>query len=229
MDMTKFKKVFKKYVPKTFLNLYYNYLAHKKTKAKRIDLSCINLIQKCDINKLTNQEYLELELLPALGFNNELLHEFPDKLYKFCGNGLLHWQYPNQFSKYLILLSKLKISTYLEIGVRHGGTFVITTQYLDRFHPIKKALSVDINECKSLNNYHELNNNFSFIKSNSQSPEFKESIKDQRFDLTLIDGDHEENGCRNDFNLMKNKSNIIVLHDIKSVMTLVKQGFFWVD
>jgi len=64
----------------------------------------------------------------------------PDELYQFCGRGLHYWQYPNQFSKYLVRLSQFKVESYLEIGVRHGGTFVITVEYLSRFHPLKCAI-----------------------------------------------------------------------------------------
>jgi hypothetical protein len=32
-------------------------------------------------------------------------------------------------------LASHRVENYLEIGVRHGGTFVITVEYLSRFHP----------------------------------------------------------------------------------------------
>jgi precorrin-6B methylase 2 len=56
----------------------------------------------------------------------------------------LQWQYPNQFSKYLAELAAHPVDRYLEIGVRHGGTFVITVEYLSRFHPVREAIAVDL-------------------------------------------------------------------------------------
>lgn len=56
-------------------------------------------------------------LIIKLGFNREILIEQP-QIVKDNGGGLLIWQYPNQFSKYLCLLEKQQISSYIEIGCR---------------------------------------------------------------------------------------------------------------
>ena len=184
---------------------------------KLIDLSYIKLIKEKDKEYLADAKNLEFELLPALGLNNESLQEFPEELYSFCGYGLLHWQYPNQFSKYLAQLSKFNIKTYLEIGVRHGGTFVLTVEYLEKFHSIEQATGVDIGYCPSIVEYKKLNPKIDFMMAYSQSPEFGEFIKNHPgLDLVLIDGNHKEAACRNDFEVIKNKANIVVFHDIVS-------------
>ena len=52
---------------------------------------------------ITLQSYYYLEkLIIKLGFNTEILREQP-QIVKDNGGGLLIWQYPNQFSKYLCL------------------------------------------------------------------------------------------------------------------------------
>lgn len=184
--------------------------------AKKIDLSRISLIREKGIDFLSNANLVEKELLPQLGLNDEKTFLFPKELSPCFGQGLLIWQYPNQFSKYLTQLSKFKIESYMEIGVRHGGTFVTTVEYLSRFHVIKKAVAVDINDCPSVVEYSKINPNASFLKINSTSIEFKNYINNNSpFDLVLIDGDHDEVGCRNDFEVVKNKSNMIVFHDIE--------------
>jgi len=130
---------------------------------------------------------------------------------------LFHWQYPNQFSKYLTQLSKLKISSYLEIGVRHGGTFVITVEYLKKFYPLKNAIGIDTGYCPSLVKYKKKDPKINFIQIDSQSSQFKEFIRNSdEFDLVLIDGDHEETACINDFKTIKDKTNIVAFHDIVS-------------
>ncbi|MER3498603.1 MAG: hypothetical protein C4308_08210 [Chitinophagaceae bacterium] len=60
---------------------------------------------------------------------------------------------PNQFSKYLVKLSQYTIHSYFGIGVRHGGTFIITIEYLNRFNQIKKAIGVDIDYSTGLKQY----------------------------------------------------------------------------
>jgi hypothetical protein len=55
-------------------------------------------------------------------------------------------------------------------------------------------------------------------KANSQSREFQATPRAQEsFDLVLIDGDHSEEGCRGDFELVRDRARIIAFHDIVSV------------
>ena len=206
------KSIIKRILPKPVLDVVARRLGYGMTS---IDLSLVNLIRQKDLHYLSNSQLLERELLPQLGLNNELSYEFPEELYPFCGHGLCSWQYPNQFSKYLVQLSKFEINTYLEIGVRHGGTFVITVEYLERFHPLESAIGVDIVCCPSLIKYKKRNPKIDFLQVDSQSAQFKEFVRSYPgFDLVFIDGSHEETACKNDFETVKGKANIIVLHDI---------------
>jgi hypothetical protein len=208
------KNWIKKNIPKPILKIIQTV---RKEKMKLVDLSYIKLIREKDLNYLSNPERLEKDLLLKLGLNDEQLEEFPEELYLFCGYGLFYWQYPNQFSKYLVRLSKLKIKSYLEIGVRHGGTFIITVEYLNRFHPIGEAVGIDIGYCPSLKKYKKDNSKIEFFRADSQSLHFKEFIKNHEvFDLVLIDGNHEKEFCQSDFDTVKDKANIIVFHDIVS-------------
>lgn len=196
------------------------YAILKLQKMKLINLSFVNLIREKSLDYLSNSQLLELELLLQLGLNKEKIfqYQFPQELDNFCGYGLFCWQYPNQFSKYLVQLSKFKIESYLEIGVRHGGTFVITVEYLERFQPLKKAIGIDICYCPSLVEYKKINPKIDFLQIDSTSDKFKKFIQESEgFDLVLIDGDHDEILCRNDFKTVKDKANIIVFHDIVNV------------
>jgi hypothetical protein len=181
---------------------------------RRLDLSLVSLIRDVHPETLADPRYLESDLLPSLGFNDEALEEFPDELYQYCGHGLFHWQYPNQFSKYLVLLSKLRPSSYLEIGVRHGGTFIISLEYLKRFNTVTHALAVDIKRPVSMKDYQRVEPRVTFLRIDSASQAFNDFIASHRFDLALIDGDHEEDNCRRDFLNIKDRVQIIALHDI---------------
>lgn len=176
-----------------------------------MDLTRVEFIKKSKIDDLKNNQYLE-ELIIKLGFNNENLSEQP-KIVKDNGGGLLIWQYPNQFSKYLCLLSQQKIHSYIEIGCRWGGTFVLTNEYLKKFNNINKSVAIDIIDSPVLN-YCISNNETQFIKINSQSPEFKGYINNNFFDLIFIDGDHTYNGVKNDYENSKYSGKIFVFHDI---------------
>ncbi|MFH0734924.1 MAG: class I SAM-dependent methyltransferase [bacterium] len=181
---------------------------------KEIDLSLLDLIKNAKTDDLKNEKYLEENLLPKLGLNNERPKMFPKEL---IGFGLFHCQYPIQFGKYLALLSKLKIDSYMEIGVRHGGTFVITNEYLKRFGNLQLSLAVDIGYSPSLVKYCEANTNAKFVQINSQSKKFRQYLQNyDSIDLVLVDADHTELGCRYDYESVKELANIVVLHDISN-------------
>lgn len=184
--------------------------------ASRIDLRLTKLIREKSLNYLSDANLVEKELIPQLGLNNEKTALFPRELSRFFGKGLFIWQYPNQFSRYLAQLSKFKIQSYMEIGVRHGGTFVTTVEYLNKFNPIKEAVAVDINDCPSASEYARLDPHISFLKADTTSDLFKRFVKNHSgFDLVLIDGDHSDAGCRNDFEIVKDKAKILAFHDIE--------------
>jgi cephalosporin hydroxylase len=148
-----------------------------------------------------------------LGFNNEILLEQP-QIVKDNMGGLLIWQYPNQFSKYLCLLSQQEIHSYIEIGCRWGGTYVLTTEYLKRFNDLHCSIAVDIIDSPVLE-YCSKNKNTQFIKVDTQRDDmFKKYMSANIFDLIFIDGDHSYEGVKNDYEISKNNGRIFVFHDI---------------
>jgi len=182
-----------------------------------IDLERITLIREKDLEYLSSPENLKLLIL-ELGLNDDGLEELPESLYPYCGQGLHIWQYPIQFSKYLADLSKLKINSYLEIGIRHGGTFITTVEYLNKFHPIEFAVGIDIMPCPSMAEYNKINDNVEFVRLNTQTSQFQEFLDNSKqFDLVLIDANHEEAECRHEFMTVKDKANIVVFHDIENI------------
>jgi hypothetical protein len=180
-----------------------------------MDLSRINYIKDSKLEDLIDNNYLE-QLIIRLGFNTENLREQP-QIVKDNGGGLRIWQYPNQFSKYLCLLNKHTINSYIEIGCRWGGTFILTTEYLKRFNTLNKSIAVDIIESPVLN-YCLTNTETQFIKINSQSEEFKTYINNNYFDLIFIDGDHSYNGVKTDYEISKGSGKMFVFHDIFNVV-----------
>lgn len=184
-------------------------------KKYNMDLSRIKLIKESNLEDLHNNNYLE-NLIIKLGFNTEILREQP-KIVKDNGGGLLIWQYPNQFSKYLCLLSEHKINSYIEIGCRWGGTFVLTNEYLKMFNNLNKSVAIDIID-SPVADYCITNNETEFIKINSQSNDFRNYMNNNNFDLIFIDGDHSYIGVKNDYEVTKNFGKIFVFHDIVNDM-----------
>lgn len=182
-----------------------------------LELDRIERIHARSLAELADPRRLE-SLVGELGLNDEGIEEMPAHLHPCCGQGLRIWQYPIQFGGYLADLAGRRIASYLEIGVRHGGTFVATVEILGRFHPIERAVAVDILPCPSLVEYGRRNPCAAFLQINTQSPEFPRRLDGYgRFDLVLIDSLHEEAQCRNEFLQVRDRADIIAFHDIASV------------
>ena len=176
-----------------------------------MELERVKFIRESNVEELKDKKYLE-ELIIRLGFNNENLFQQPKIVKDNCG-GLLIWQYPNQFSSYLCFLKEQCITSYIEIGCRWGGTFILTKEYLKRFNTVSKSVAIDIID-SPVSKYCGSNDETQFIKINSQSKEFVNYMNDNYFDLIFIDGEHEYYGVKNDYEVTKNSGKIFIFHDI---------------
>jgi hypothetical protein len=182
-----------------------------------IDLDRIALLRAAPAADLQDPQRLAT-LLAELGLNDEALDEFPPALHPHCGHGLRLWQYPIQFSPYLIHVSRLAIRSYLEIGIRHGGSFVITAEYLARFAPLRFAVGVDVIPCPAMGRYQEQNPQAQFWCQNTRAPDFPARLDALGpIDLVLIDSHHEEAQCRAELELFAGRARVLAFHDITNV------------
>jgi hypothetical protein len=179
-----------------------------------IDLDRIHLIRERSLESLSRADDLEALFL-ELGLNDEGMDEFPPHLHPFCGTGLRIWQYPMQFGKYLAHVATLQVHSYLELGIRHGGSFVATVEILNRFFPLESAIGVDIIPCPSMAEYKTLNPRVEFCCLNTQSDDFSALInRIAPIDLVFIDSHHEETQCRLEFAAIRKSANIVAFHDV---------------
>jgi|GEM_PF-357514 len=174
-------------------------------------------IRNADLEQLQNPEWLENNLLIEPGLNGENLKEFPEYLHSYCGHGLKSCQYPKQFSKYLVWLSRQRIKSYLELGCLHGGTFIITVEYLERFGELDIAVGIDPFYSELMQNYAVSKNNVEYLKLPSWNSAVHDLLNDIKFDLVFIDADHSEEGVNYDYNLVRNNAKFIAFHNIVGV------------
>jgi cephalosporin hydroxylase len=182
-----------------------------------IDLARVSLIRDAPATALASERDLE-RLLLRLGLNDEGLEEFPAELRPFCGQGLRIWQYPTQFSRYLAKLATLGVSSYLEIGVRHGGSFVATVEVLQRLRPLERAVAVDIIPCPAVEDYAGTNDRIRCAWINTRTPAFADMLPELgTIDLVFIDSHHDEAQCRQEAADIAQHANMIAFHDICNV------------
>ena len=191
--------------------------AEQLPPARPLDPAPLEILRTAGMDALRDPARLEREILPALGLNDELLEEFPAELYPHCGKGLRHWQYPNQFAPYLATLAKLPISSYLEVGVRHGGTFLITVEYLARFTALRKAIAMDVVDSPWLRGQLRSRPGMRMVLADSQLPQLAWWLeKEGPFDLALVDAAHYEHTAQHDLETVRPHANVVVMHDIVS-------------
>jgi hypothetical protein len=179
-----------------------------------IDLSRLNLVDAWPDDALSDPRLLE-ERLWELGVNAEIAHVLPPERREQTGVGLRFTQFPNQFAPYLVAIGRLGVRTYMEIGVDHGGTFLLTTGYLSRFAPLDRATAVDRFEIPALSERRAPARTMDVLRADSTSREVADYVvANSPFDLILIDGDHSEEGVRRDFELVRSHARAIALHDI---------------
>jgi hypothetical protein len=189
----------------------------KRLSATDIDLGRVAVLREATLEELRDVARLET-LVAELGLNDEAMGELPSCLHAHCGHGLRLWQYPNQFSKYLVHLSRLGIRSYLEIGIRHGGSFVTTAEYLERFTPLAFAVGVDIIPCPAMECYQTQNSKARFWCANSRAADFAARLDSLgAIDLAFVDSHHEEEQCRAEFEVLAERARIIAFHDISNL------------
>lgn len=182
--------------------------------AREIDLARIGAIRQAPLARLSDPRELA-SMIAELGLNDEGLDEFPPCLHPACGHGLRIWQYPCQFAPYLVELSGRCVRSYLELGVRHGGSFVASTEFLGRFQPLSVALAVDILPAPALSRYRAMNPIARFERIDTLSDGFEHLLSELGpFDLAFVDSHHHEAQCRAEFERLRPHARMIALHDI---------------
>jgi Methyltransferase domain len=180
----------------------------------RVEVRRARVLRRAPKDRLRDPAYLEHELLPRLGLADLIPVAFPERMQPLLGTGLQPFQWPNQFAPYLVALTRYPISSYLEIGVLYGGTFIVTTEYLSRFAMMRLAIAVDLYTPSALWRYRLLRPQARFVKTESGTPEFARRVREWRPDLVLIDGDHTYPGVARDFACIDGISPLIAIHDI---------------
>jgi cephalosporin hydroxylase len=175
-------------------------------------------------NLIYDENYMEKFIIEKIGLNNERLHEQPPELSQYYGRGLFIWQNPKQLSKYMVWLLKnaQNCSSYLEIGCRWGGTFIVTCEVLRRANPnFKLAIAADLIEKtpfveRYMERAKESGIEILYFHGSSVSEEFRELVNRKKPEITFIDGDHSISGALKDHMLVREHSEMIIHHDIFS-------------
>ena len=174
--------------------------------------------------------FLENKFIPSLGLNDEILDEQPPELSASFGKGLHIWQYPSQLAGYLAWLARnvADITSYMEIGCRWGGMFVLISEWIRKNGgPLRAVTAVDpIKPTPFIETYFGLLRDQStagrspiqatYLCDFSTSSAVSQAVDRIRPDFVFIDGDHGLRGALADHMLVRKHARIIVHHDVFS-------------
>lgn len=194
---------------------------------KTIDEAIIE-VKNFDFKSATQKEIEDI--LPTFGMNDEYLMEIPKMFEPYFGWGIKFWQYPNQFSKLLTFFKGKEINTYLELGVRWGGTFIIMNEFLMKYNPYLESHALDLIPASEIldtyqNRHRELR--FWYHQTDSHNTFFFEKLEgrenvtiEKKFDLVFIDACHHYQCIKRDYyNSLMLGAKYILFHDIVNSST----------
>jgi hypothetical protein len=175
----------------------------------------IDCIRNADLPSLRDVAFVEYLLL-ELGLHDPTNGFVPDSLLAYTGKGLSIWRCPNEFARYLVwLAARPPIRSYLEIGVESGGSFITTTEYLRRFHPLRAAIGLDPVLSPPVFDYVSRSDGVHFIQGTQASEELRWLIEQLgEVDLVFIDGDHSPDAVRADWEFARSHSRYVAFHKI---------------
>ena len=183
---------------------------------ERIDLSPLAAVREAAPEQLLDPVWLE-GLVASSGLSDDLASLFPDELRPLLGTALRQAQYPNQLAPYLIELAGRRIRSYLEIGVQHGGAFLLVSEYLTRTSGLERAFALDIYPVPAVEDYRQAEPavDVRAVRTHSSSRGFRRLVRDEGpFDLVMIVADHSEEACRRDFEAVREHARLIAFHDV---------------
>ncbi len=133
-----------------------------------------------------------------------------DSLEQF-GNGYTHegglglQQNPEELADFILLLKRREVATYLEIGSASGGMAKLLKEEVG----LGAVSSIDDGK-HPRHGEHRIDHQ---LVADSHSDTAKAWVKNCDFDATLIDGDHEYAGVKQDIELAMTCSKLIAVHD----------------
>ena len=188
----------------------------------------IESVREFDFKSATQREIEEI--LPTFGMNDESLDEMPEIFKPFFGWGIKFWQYPNQFSKLLSFFKDKEINSYLELGVRWGGTFILINEFLMKYNPLLEAHCIDLIPASEILHTYQTKykkQRFWYHQMETTSPFFFVNLEggdnitiQKKIDLIFIDACHAYSCIIRDYHtsLMLGPK-YIMFHDIANVNT----------
>lgn len=181
----------------------------------------IDTIRNLPLSKCYEVDFIQKQLIPELGLNDEFLEQQPNELSAYFGKGLHLWQYPSQLARYLVWLTHnaRQIHNYTEIGCRWGGTFILVNEWLKRIGaPLEFSLAIDpITPTPFIEKYREISSTpVHYIQNLSTSGQVGEYLRSFKPEMVFVDGDHSLQGVMFDHLLVRKRADIIVHHDVSS-------------
>jgi hypothetical protein len=127
------------------------------------------------------------------------------------GSWLRIVQLPSEFAQFLIFMEARKVSSYLEIGVSTGGSWLMVDSYLRAVNPSFRG-SVGYDRTSKLRDYDAYHARFPTCEF--RHCHSRDIVLDRSYDMVFIDACHTEAWVRHDFDKVRAHARFVAFHDI---------------
>lgn len=174
-------------------------------------LAGIRSIQRASLEDLRDPTFVaNLIRQTGLRYDRRGIYGPDDRFTNPLGPGL--WQIPEQLAKTLVVLGGESISSALEIGTCDGWTGSVMAAYLQRFQPGLRFVTIDIaGKFVASENVRKL------VPVEYHGSSSVEDFEQEHFDLVFIDGNHDYDWVRKDYELSGRKARICMFHDVNDL------------
>lgn len=174
--------------------------------------SLLEPLRSATVRELSHADSLT-EIILRLGVRADPPEFYPAEIQRRAGRGLNVWHYPRQLADFWIWLKDQRVARYLEIGL-HGNTLAATAEYLRRFGAVEHFVGIDGELDEALAAYAAGSDVVRVAAIDPRRADMRLLLCGERpFDAVMIDGNHEEGHVRQDYELAKSATRIVVFHD----------------
>jgi len=194
----------------------------------------LRFLRALPASRLADPDFLENEVLPLLGVDDETLKSRPPELDGCLGRGLHVARSPRQFARYLLWLKAQapRITSYCEIGCKWGGSMIVVCEWL-RLNGarLSKVIAIETTPPspfleRYLVDLHQSGVVVEYLQESTRRPAVRAYLAKEKPEMVSVDGDRSIHAVLEDHLAVREFAQIITHNDV-SADSNPQMGMLW--